>query len=654
MIKFLLALLVATPVFGAQLSPPSNPESQPALNLLANPGFEARRAGWTNTGGTFSIVTGGSAISGKANATFTPSAGSQTLQTALYTVTEGLKGNSCVASLRYKTSEATNLYTLKVLDGSANVLGSVQIPSPVSQVASVAVPFLCPTSGTIQLQVVSSGSASALSLDDAVLGENRTLSISQARSVGSVNITGSALQTVASGTYTTFSNAAYATRTNSGLAVNPTSANDLAVKFPSLQAGTYLVSFTGEHYIDGNASASCEYSITDGTTRRGTTTLTTSGGGGLAMHNGVSVIQGEYQYSTAQTNVTFSLQAKQTLSSPNCNAASQGNYQILVYFFPSSADQAYLVHTINWYAEGEFTGGDIVVGNSIAALSTIASNTIAITATPASQSVLLACPTGTTPGNCSGVGVSREIGFAYNQPAPGDVEACADVPLVGTSMNSTSAFQLVFTSASSSSSSSCGESDCVVHGSVGVSESNASGVQSMTRYCGRFHHSSAGQKVLRLEYTNASSTGSLSIELSSQPHVKISVKPQTQMIPAPVFAGSITTPSSSVKKIVSGWFAGASSSSACGASPCVLYGNANEGVSSVTRTGTGVYVVNFAAGTFSAAPVCTCNTEAHFGTNLSCQPDMIGTTASSAQLNSLAAGPTLSDGALVFTCIGPK
>lgn len=74
---------------------------------------------------------------------------------------------------------------------------------------------------------------------------------------------------------------------------------------------------------------------------------------------------------------------------------------------------------------------------------------------------------------------------------------------------------------------------------------------------------------------------------------------------APVFVGSVisssTTGASDIEAVS---FGGATEPSVCSSSPCTMYRN-TPGITSVTRTGAGLYTVNFASGTFSSPPVCT-------------------------------------------------
>lgn len=166
-----LALLSSLTAF-ADLPSSIKAPSIPIVDLMTNASFEAGKAGWTTSGASgyvFSINTS-TPLNGAASGSFLPSASGQVLSTAQYTVKIGLQGASCAGSILYKSAEATNLYTLQVVNGSSTVLQSVQLPTASSVAQRYAVYFTCPASGTVALQVVSSGSAAAILLDDVTLG----------------------------------------------------------------------------------------------------------------------------------------------------------------------------------------------------------------------------------------------------------------------------------------------------------------------------------------------------------------------------------------------------------------------------------------------------------------------------------------------------
>lgn len=95
--------------------------------------------------------------------------------------------------------------------------------------------------------------------------------------------------------------------------------------------------------------------------------------------------------------------------------------------------------------------------------------------------------------------------------------------------------------------------------------------------------------------------------------------------------------------------AGASISSACSSSPCTVYLKSDNWVSSVTRSSTGTYTINFVTGTFSASPICVFS-EARGGPS-NVAPDYSAVSSTSITLNSWnAAGGAGADSAFTVSC----
>ena len=140
------------------------------VNFLLNPGFESGKANWTASGGTFTTVTSGSNLAfGGASGSWTPSASSQTLSSTLQTIPNILKGNAgCGLSFFYKGSDA-NL-NVKVLDGSASVIGGPTTLSTVTNFTPQSLYFTCPTSGQLQVVFTSTASSATIYLDQFSLG----------------------------------------------------------------------------------------------------------------------------------------------------------------------------------------------------------------------------------------------------------------------------------------------------------------------------------------------------------------------------------------------------------------------------------------------------------------------------------------------------
>lgn len=76
---------------------------------------------------------------------------------------------------------------------------------------------------------------------------------------------------------------------------------------------------------------------------------------------------------------------------------------------------------------------------------------------------------------------------------------------------------------------------------------------------------------------------------------------------APQLLGSVTSNASNAERIERVRFGGSSTFGvACTSSPCTIQSQSGSWVTSVTRGSTGVYTINFAAGTWSSAPSCQC------------------------------------------------
>lgn len=120
-------------------------------------------------------------------------------------------------------------------------------------------------------------------------------------------------------------------------------------------------------------------------------------------------------------------------------------------------------------------------------------------------------------------------------------------------------------------------------------------------------------------------------------------KPQ---MPVPILVGSVSSNTASMER-VERLLVG----STCSTSPCTITSQSGSWVTSVTRTGTGAYTLNFAAGMFSAAPTCTC--ASILVGNVDCQMGNASTT--SIDLSTIAAfANSPYDTGFNIICMGPK
>lgn len=117
---------------------------------------------------------------------------------------------------------------------------------------------------------------------------------------------------------------------------------------------------------------------------------------------------------------------------------------------------------------------------------------------------------------------------------------------------------------------------------------------------------------------------------------------------APVLVGGVTTSLTGAARIEYVSFGGSTvGNSACAASPCTLW-TKSDAISSVTRSSAGVYVVNFASGTWSSAPVCTYS-------GYLTESKVRSATTTSVEVSTRDSSFNFSDGVTnQVTCMGPR
>lgn len=124
----------------------------------------------------------------------------------------------------------------------------------------------------------------------------------------------SAAATSTNSSWTTLSNAALATRTNSGSMVAPSSTSDAAGKISNLPIGSYLVFASGA--LDGSSGSAniCRWRISDGTNTVGNTYNRGFGSGSTTQ----AWVGGVFTY-TSQADRTFSIQTLADGGTPTCS-----------------------------------------------------------------------------------------------------------------------------------------------------------------------------------------------------------------------------------------------------------------------------------------------------------------------------------------------
>ncbi|MCA6567125.1 MAG: tail fiber protein [Pseudanabaena sp. M151S2SP2A07QC] len=121
---------------------------------------------------------------------------------------------------------------------------------------------------------------------------------------------------------------------------------------------------------------------------------------------------------------------------------------------------------------------------------------------------------------------------------------------------------------------------------------------------------------------------------------------------APLLVGSVTSGSSGMLRHEYVHIGQGSYQTNCTVSPCGTFRPSSSWVSSVTRSSTGIYVVNIPAGIFSSGGVCTCSSVAGGTGSNSCSiSDFTGTQVT---VYAHTGAGVARDGFVDLTCTGPR
>lgn len=551
------------------------------IELLTDPGFETgsfTASGFTVTGGTDAIVSSGAHLMfGKYSASYVASGSSQIFESPAIAI-QGLSGATCQATLYYLYAGTNGDYTLQVVDGGANVLGSQSLTA--NAVAGSPVNFTFPcgslTTSTLQFQVVSNvGSPSTIYVDNLHLGSVSTQQVSQTTVFGQVLSPLNASCDFAQGGagYSNFgAQAGCPAYTVTGSVTAP-GTQIPAIVIPSLPPATYEFRFQGSTAPNA-ASSVCTFRLTDGTNNSpdfGFSVLAASGSF-TAGGSPVGAFTWVQTYTTAQTNLTVQLQGNLLSGSGTC--ALRGDdaaWSITIVKLPSVAQTA---------IGPDQTAASWTGYQNVSTGWSTSSNTFVDPS--AGTGITLTQLTNTNFGTVSNAGSSLP-GLLVTFPKTGKFEICAyPTHVAGGSETSTS--RLVDGSAT------------IIN--PGVSQSISGANAATLSVCGTYQVVSVGSATIKLQLaTNASSVSYASVAASPMA-IFWSIKQLDAGQPAPLLTGNVTSASNGSERIERVTVA-----STCNSSPCTMTDN-TPGISSVTRIATGEYSINFSAGNFSGLPTC--------------------------------------------------
>lgn len=609
----LLGILAGSPAFADE------------VNIIKNPGFESRTAQWSKTGSSTFTIESAAPLTGNYSAIWDPSATGEFFRSTTYTIPAGLKGATCVVQMKYLWDSGTSDHIRMNVDDGTNDVAQVSLDPTSGGVPRTAqISFTCPTSGTLRFELESTANAAAITLEDVFVGTGKnTVQLSQTELYAAVqyhNISNCDV-TITSGTIAEVANDTDCTsRTAVGQAqfVN----NQFKMSVAKLPKGRYELSTMVPVYSD-TSGTTCEFYVRAPSSQMNVTYGAVGFITGLGSNAIGTMVNSIWQQTTDATNVEFYMEWRRTAGAGSCHmgttSAGGATFSMSLKKYPTQSAEALTLDTLGWYVDATISGANPAMSNSsVAAYSPVENSGLTLTQTSGSIPTQIPCtPSNPSTGTTCSAG-NEAVGVVFNLPTAGQVLACVSFGVeisTGASGSWDGAFQVVETSNTSNTIVQEGKSRLPVQNRVSNSIVN----QPVSRLCGTFNFTSAGQKTLRLMYeVSAVATVNSSIILADesgaqgQRNIHWEVYPINQQMPAPVF----TAINQKVNTLATGVRVMAASIAAPSAGTCVVNseptGDFVNGTPVAPGTGQCTVLVN--AGVFSAAPTCTCTTRTNGST----------------------------------------
>lgn len=604
----------------AALSDLDKSVAAPRGNLLTNPGFEAGKAGWTASGGTFTTTNAAAnKFAGAATGSWDSSSASQTITAASVAITSGngLSGANITGGCYFKVAST---YTGKVqlFDGT-NVLAEASITNSTSGFTPTYVTGIAPTSGTVSFRLISVASNEPIVYpDDCYFGRAdgfNLFQVSQASQYGTLNYAAT-LNCTWPNTNTSYTDfpldSDCPTPTVTGNASAPATKIP-GITFSTLPPGDYLV-MVGITTSKSGGPTIIGYRWHDGTS---------SGGDQFTDSTASSVpatITGRFSYTTAQSNITFRLQGFRT-GGTNVQIGNEDNpFQVKVYRFPTSSETAIRPDlAVNW-------GGISVAGSASDNPGSTGAWEAVSNATWATKTLLGSATAGTN---------ANDLSFKIPYLPAGSYEITTNYQVRAS--NSANCHISVFDGTNR----------------VGVATASngvANGEDNINLSPAIITYTSAQTNKEFILQINGDSTSNCQVYgglLSGSGPRQFFIKPVGLNIPALLLVNSVTSNSSGLTRLEH-----AMVSTLCSSTPCTIESQSGSWLSSISRSGTGQYTANIAVGIFSAKPTCWGIGDTG-SAGLTMFQNRSSSTATSVPFNWLASS-TATDAAFNLFCMGPR
>lgn len=586
-------------------------------SILENGGFEFGKRTWTSTGSAVFSIDKSTPLIGFSSATWDASATGEFLRSASVTVPPLLQGRNC--ELKFGSSFNGIAGAVKVnVDDGTNDLVSKDLPVN-STVQPVSLNFVCPTSGTLRMEIESTANASIVEIDNVYMGLASNLAqVSQAELFGMIRYNTAANCTWIrdSTTYGDMVDTDCNDTTILGEITTHSTAGTLGFTAPNLPPGRYVVEAAGFIGTVDNVSNDqiCHYRLADNGTRFGAMTDVRDG---ASQASSRSLVSGSFEVTAARSNVNISLQTKEQSGSADCrvfndNTPSEQTFEFRIRRYPLETQLALTSSQSGWYIDADLGGGNVQLPIVDEAYTSHNNGSLDLVLRPGSADAQIACASGTAPEGltCNTAAVDENFGISFIPPYAGKFEVCMNV----TQRHSQSSIAHIAT-AFKLSETNLSDFTILQDGGTKVHTElqTAAGSDAQAvpvHICSIFSFDSPTRRVVRVFaetdlFSGSSSGNSYAMDRLSTVGDRTAswtVKPITQNLPMPVILNRVTTNDSGGARIEF-----ATVDSTCSADPCTITSQSSSGISSINRLALGSYSINFSPA-FSAIPVCTITT----------------------------------------------
>ena len=609
-------------------------------NKLLNFGFEDTTNNWTASGGTLSTsTTAADVLELTAAGTWDSSSASQTLTSAAVT-NGGLAGLPGEATCWIRVPSGTATHTMGIWDGSTltqtktitTVSGSTAYyPTTIGIIFGAA-------ASTTAIRMTSVASNEPLiDIDNCFIGQNRN----QGQLLQGTVLLGTAKITGCSGdfNYTTTGSFAdpgtpptgcsYAT---TGLALAPSTMLG-AIKFASIPPGDITVEYEGQICSAGSATSTA-YQFHDGTSAAKEESRIGSSG---AQNVCVPVVKSTFSYTDAKSNITFALRAKVPAGTGYVSGTNSFPGVVRVYYTPSQSQLIARADTIGGVWSG-YHDNDCLWNRT---------TTGSYGDPPADSTCTFTQRTNTNFGTVTSA-------LSGSDKLPG---------VVFTPSKVTKYLVIATSQLYCAANANCGARLIDGSGNVlgfggGISNSSTTNaVQNPMTLVGILDATDTTAKTVKIQGI-ADGTGvqiRQSIAGGSGTAVEWTIIPIGQAFTVPFAVGQINSNSLGMERIERVKFDGGSLTTNCTSNPCSISYQSGSWVSSVTRTATGRYSLNIAAGIFSGIPTCVATSD-NSGSSIAVNSDNNNITPTSTlyafRFNSDTG--SAADGVGSVICMGPR